>query len=129
MRMPFAVSRIRPPCKSAVMVCIPPRSACEYPTAFRRCGYFASVIHDLRNHAAAPGHRLDRYAPVIVLVHNAFFPVIAPAELTRGFVLVTLEAMSHPSTEPALTIEPSIDERQARCRYRDGRARHRHLRR
>jgi hypothetical protein len=34
-------------------------------------GYFASVIHDLRKQPTAPDHRLDRYAPVIVLVPNA----------------------------------------------------------
>jgi len=34
--------------------------------------------------------------------------------LTRGFVAVTIEAMSHHcTTEPALNIEPSINERQA----------------
>jgi arsenate reductase len=72
------------------------------------------VIHDLRNHAAAPGHRLDRYAPVIVLVHNAVFTSSQRPVLTRGFLAVTIEAMSHHSTtEPALTIALSIDDRQA----------------
>jgi arsenate reductase (thioredoxin) len=68
---------------------------------------FASVIHDLRNHPTAPDHRLDRYAPVIVLVSKR-------RRLTCGYVALTMEAMSyHTADEPALDIELSIDEGHA----------------
>jgi AraC-like DNA-binding protein len=71
------------------------------------------VIHDLRNHAAAPGHRLDRYAPVIVLVRN--MPNgRSSAHLTRDFVAVTISAMIHTSaTEPASVHPRTLQRRLA----------------
>src|SRR6202022_2559499 len=103
MRMPFAVSRMRPPCASAVMPCPPPIEHANIRS--RRCGYCGSVIHDLRKQPTAPDHRLDRYAPVIVLVPNA--------GLTCGYVAVTMRVMKYAASESALHIELSIDEGHA----------------
>src|SRR5215469_15912148 len=72
-----------------------------------RCGYFASVIHDLHTQPAAPDHRRDRYAAVIVLVQNT-------GHLTCGKTAVTMKAMKyHAAGEPTLNIELTINERHA----------------
>ena len=65
------------------------------------------MIHDLRKQPTAPDHRVDRYAPVIVLVPKL-------RRLTCGYVALTIEAMSyHAADQPALDIEVSVDEGHA----------------